>query len=38
MSESDDRQQTIDDFAQAVNMTAKQIEDWLERAESQAVG
>ncbi len=34
----DDRQQTIDDFDDAVNMTRKELEDWLETEESRSVG
>lgn len=34
----DDRKATIDDFKAAVNMTPKQLEDWLDRDESKAVG
>ena len=35
---ADDRQQTIDEFGDAVNMTRKELEDWLETEESQSVG
>ena len=38
MSQTGERQQIIDDFQDAVNMTAKQIEDWLATDESQSVG
>lgn len=38
MSVPSGRKQTIDDFDEAVNMTAKQIEDWLESDESHSVG
>ena len=31
----DDRQQTIEEFDDAVNMTAKELEDWLGTDESQ---
>ena len=34
----DDRQQTIDDFDEAVNTTRKELEDWLETEESRSVG
>lgn len=37
-SSSSERQQLIDDFHEAVNMTAKEIEDWLDTKESQSVG
>lgn len=35
---ADDRQQTIDEFEDAVNMTRKELEDWLGTEESQSVG
>ena len=35
---ADDRQQIVDEFDDAVNMTRKQLEDWLETDESQSVG
>ncbi|QHC65722.1 DUF3140 domain-containing protein [Rathayibacter sp. VKM Ac-2759] len=36
---SDDEKRTIrDEFHDAVNMTAKQLEDWLEKDESKEVG
>ena len=35
---ADDRQQTIDAFEDAVNMTRKELEDWLGTEESQSVG
>ena len=35
---ADDRQQTIDEFNDAVNMTRKELEDWLGTDESQSVG
>ena len=35
---ADDRQQTIDEFGAAVNMTRKELEDWLGTEESQSVG
>ena len=34
----DDRQQTIEKFDDAVNMTANELEDWLQTDESQSVG
>jgi hypothetical protein len=33
-----DGQQTIDEFNDAVNMTAKELEDWLQTDESKSVG
>ena len=35
---TDDRQQVIRDFDEAVNMTRKELEDWLQTDESQSVG
>lgn len=35
---SDDRDATIDDFDDAVNMTASELEDWLATDESKAAG
>jgi hypothetical protein len=35
---NDDRQQTIDQFHEAVNMTRKQLEDWLQTEKSKSVG
>jgi hypothetical protein len=35
---ADDRQQTIDDFKNSVNMTRKELEDWLQTDESKSVG
>ena len=35
---NDDRQQTIDEFDDAVNMTRKELEDWLGTDESRSVG
>lgn len=35
---ADDRQQTIDEFGETVNMTRKELEDWLRTDESQSVG
>ncbi len=34
----DDRQQTIEEFEDAVNMTPKEREEWLQTDESQSVG
>ncbi len=34
---NDDRQQTIDEFDDNVNMTRKELEDWLETDESESV-
>jgi hypothetical protein len=34
----DERQQTIDEFEEAVNMTRKELEDWLGTEASQSVG
>ena len=34
----DERQQTIDEFKESVNMTRRELEDWLETDESQSVG
>ena len=33
-----DRQRTIDEFDDAVNMTRKELEDWLQTDESKSVG
>ena len=33
-----DRQQIIEDFDEAVNLTRKELEDWLQTDESQSVG
>jgi molecular chaperone GrpE (heat shock protein) len=33
-----DRQQTVDQFHKAVNMTRKELEDWLKTEESKSVG
>jgi hypothetical protein len=38
MANNDDRQQVIEDFDVAVNMTAKELEEWLETDESKSVG
>jgi hypothetical protein len=38
MANNDDRQQIIGDFDEAVNMTAKELEEWLKTDESQSVG
>jgi hypothetical protein len=35
---NDDRQQTINEFNDSVNMTRKELEDWLQTDESQSVG
>ena len=35
---NDDRQQTIDEFKGSVNMTRKELEDWLQTDESRSVG
>jgi hypothetical protein len=35
---TDDRQQVIQDFDEAVNMSRKELEDWLQTEESQSVG
>ncbi len=35
---SNDRQQTIDEFKESVNMTRKELEDWLQTDESGSVG
>jgi hypothetical protein len=35
---NDDRQQTIDEFGEAMNMTRKELEDWLQTDESKSVG
>jgi len=35
---NDDRQQTIDEFQGSVNMTRKELEDWLQTDESKSVG
>src|SRR5215210_1369953 len=35
---ADDRQKTIDEFDDVVNMTRKELEDWLGTEESQSVG
>jgi len=33
-----DRQQTIDEFEDAVNMTRKELEEWLQTDETKSVG
>lgn len=38
MAADDDRRSTIDDFREAVNMTAGELEDWLETDESRDAG
>jgi hypothetical protein len=35
---ADDKQQVIDEFEEAVNMTPKELEEWLETEESKSVG
>jgi Protein of unknown function (DUF3140) len=35
---ADDRQQVIEEFYEAVNMTPKEIEEWLQTEESKSVG
>ena len=35
---TDDRQQVIEDFDEAVNMTPKELEEWLQTDESRSVG
>ncbi len=35
---SDDRQQVIEEFDEAVNMTPKELEEWLQTDESKSVG
>jgi uncharacterized protein DUF3140 len=35
---NDDRQQTIDQFDDSVNMTRKELEEWLQTKESKSVG
>ena len=35
---NDDRQQTIDEFNDSVNMTRKELEGWLQTDESRSVG
>ncbi len=35
---NDDRQQTIDQFDDSVNMTRKELEEWLQTEESKSVG
>lgn len=38
MADSDDREQTWDEFRDVVNMTASELEKWLDSDESQSVG
>jgi hypothetical protein len=38
MAKDDDRQQVIADFDEAVNMTPKELEEWLQTEESRSVG
>ena len=35
---ADDRQQVIEEFNEAVNMTPKELEEWLQTEESESVG
>jgi hypothetical protein len=35
---ADDRQQVIEEFEEAVNMTPKELEEWLQSEESKSVG
>ena len=35
---NDDRQQTIDEFGDSVNMTRKELEEWLQTDKSKSVG
>ena len=35
---ADDRQQVIEEFDEAVNMTPKELEEWLQTQESKSVG
>jgi Protein of unknown function (DUF3140) len=35
---TDDRQRTIEEFDEAVNMTPKELEEWLQTQESKSVG
>ena len=35
---ADDRQQVIEEFNEAVNMTPKELEEWLQTQESKSVG
>ena len=35
---NDGRRQTIDEFEESVNMTRKELEDWLQTDESKSVG
>ena len=35
---ADDRQQVIEEFEEAVNMTPKELEEWLQTQESKSVG
>ncbi len=35
---ADDRQQIIDEFDELVNMTPKELEEWLQTEESKSVG
>jgi hypothetical protein len=35
---ADDRQQIVDEFGETVNMTPKELEEWLQTDESRSVG
>lgn len=35
---NDDRQQIIDDFNESLNMTRRELEEWLQTEESRSVG
>jgi hypothetical protein len=35
---ADDRQQVVEEFNEAVNMTPKELEEWLQTEESESVG
>jgi hypothetical protein len=35
---ADDRQRIIEEFDETINMTSKELEEWLETAESKSVG
>ncbi len=38
MAKDDDRQQIVEEFDEAVNMTPKELEEWLRTDESKSVG
>ena len=38
MANDDDRRQIVDEFNDSVNMTRKELEDWLQTEESKSVG